>query len=142
AVYEKLSHEVTATEEILRQNLFGERKNAEVLLADENGEAVGFALFFHNFSSFLGQPGIYVEDIFVLPEFRGRGYGKALLVSIARLAKMRDCGRMEWSVLDWNKPSIEFYHSLGALPMNEWTTQRMNRSAMDALAEQELPGES
>jgi len=141
AEYEKLPHEVTATEEILRRNLFTERKTAEVLLAREGENYVGFAVFFQNFSSFLGKPGIYLEDVFIKPEFRGRGYGKALMVHIARLAKERDCGRFEWSVLDWNKPSIKFYRSLGAIAMDEWTVQRMGVDAIKTLAAQKLPGE-
>ena len=141
ADYEKLPHEVTATEEILRRNLFTERQTAEVLLAREGEEYVGFALFFQNFSSFLGKPGIYLEDVFVKPEFRGRGYGKALMISVARLAKERDCGRFELSVLDWNKPSIDFYRSLGAVAMDEWTVQRMGVGAIAKLAAQKLPGE-
>lgn len=140
AEYEKLPHEVTATEDILRRNLF-ERKTAEVLLAFEGDEAVGFAVFFHNFSTFLGKPGIYLEDVFVRPEFRGRGYGKALMISLARLAKERDCGRFEFSVLDWNKPSLDFYRSLGAVAMDEWTVQRMSRDAIETLAAQKMPGE-
>lgn len=140
AEYEKLPHEVTATEDILRRNLF-ERKTAEVLLAFEGDEPVGFAVFFHNFSTFLGKPGIYLEDVFVRPEFRGRGYGKALMISLARLAKERDCGRFEFSVLDWNKPSLDFYRSLGAVAMDEWTVQRMSRDAIETLAAQKMPGE-
>lgn len=142
ADYEKLPHEVTATEDLLRRNLFTERKTAEVLLAFEGDGAVGFAVFFHNFSTFLGKPGIYLEDVFIRPEFRGRGYGKALMVSVARLAKERDCGRFEFSVLDWNKPSLDFYRSLGAVAMDEWTVQRMTRPSIDTLAAQKLPGEN
>lgn len=142
ADYEKLPHEVTATEEILRRNLFTERKTAEVLLAREGEDYVGFAVFFQNFSSFLGKPGIYLEDVFVRPEFRGRGYGKALMISVARLARERDCGRFELSVLDWNKPSIKFYRSLGAVAMEEWTVQRMGVDAIATLAAQRLPGET
>ena len=141
ADYEKLPHEVTATEELLRRNLFTERKTAEVLLAFEGNEAVGFAVFFQNFSSFLGKPGIYLEDVFVRPEFRGRGYGKALMISVARLAEERACGRFELSVLDWNKPSIKFYRSLGAVAMDEWTVQRMDVAAIAALAALKLLGE-
>jgi GNAT superfamily N-acetyltransferase len=141
ADYEKLPHEVTATEEILRRNLFTERKTAEVLLAREGENYIGFALFFQNFSSFLGKPGIYLEDVFIKPEFRGRGYGKALMVHIARLAQERDCGRFEWSVLDWNKPSLDFYRSLGAIAMDEWTVQRIGVDAIKTLAAQKLPGE-
>ena len=142
ADYEKLPHEVTATEDILRRNLFTERKAAEVLLAFLDDEPVGFAIFFQSFSSFLGKPGIYLEDVFVHPEFRGRGYGKALMISVARQAKERDCGRFELSVLDWNKPSIDFYRSLGAVGMEEWTVQRMSRDAIHALAAQKLPVEA
>ncbi|MEI6390017.1 MAG: GNAT family N-acetyltransferase [Verrucomicrobiota bacterium] len=139
AAYEKLSHEVTATEELLRRNLFGERRRAEALLAFEGTEGVGFALFFHNFSTFVGKPGIYLEDLFIRPEFRGRGYGKALMVYLARLAKQRDCGRFEWWVLDWNTPSLEFYRSLGAVSMSDWTVQRLTGDALTALAAQPLP---
>ena len=142
ADYEKLPHEVTATEELLRRNLFTERKTAEVLLASEGGDNVGFAVFFHNFSTFAGKPGIYLEDVYIRPEFRGRGYGKALMIYVARLAQERDCGRFEWSVLDWNTPSLEFYHSLGAVPMEEWTVQRMTGDTIDALAAQKLPDRS
>jgi len=138
ADYEKLSHEVTATEDILRRNLFTERKTAEVLLASEGETYVGFAVFFHNFSTFVGKPGIYLEDLFVKPEFRGRGYGKALIAYIARLAQERDCGRFEWAVLNWNQPSLEFYRSIGAVPMKEWTVQRLTREGIDALATQPL----
>ncbi len=140
AEYEKLPHEVTATEGLLRQNLFTKR-TAEVLLAREGEIDVGFAVFFHNFSTFLGKPGIYLEDVFVRPEFRGRGYGKALMISVSHIAQERDCGRLEYSVLDWNKPSLDFYRSLGAVAMDEWTVQRMNRNAIEALASQKLPGE-
>lgn len=134
AEYEKLADAVTATEELLRNTLFGARQTAEVLLGFEGAEAAGFALFFHNFSTFIGKPGIYLEDLFVRPSFRGRGYGKALMVHIARIAEQRDCGRFEWSVLNWNTPSIEFYRSLGAKPMDEWTVQRMTRTEIEALA--------
>ncbi len=134
AEYEKLPHEVTATEDLLRHNLFRERRTAEVLLASEGETNVGFAVFFHNFSTFLGKPGIYLEDIFIRPEFRGRGYGKALMIYLARIAKERDCGRFEFSVLDWNKPSLDFYRSLDAVAMEEWTVQRMNGQAIEALA--------
>lgn len=141
AAYEKLPHEVTATEELLRRNLFSERKTAEVLLAREDGKDVGFAVFFHNFSTFLGRPGIYLEDVFIKPEFRGRGYGKALTIHIARLAMERDCGRVEFSVLDWNAPALEFYRSIGAVAMDGWTTQRISGDAIAGLAQQKLPGE-
>ncbi len=142
ADYEKLPHEVTATEELLRQNLFGERPGAEVLLAIQGEIYVGFAVFFHNFSTFLGKPGIYLEDVYVSPEFRGRGYGKALMIYLARIARERGCGRFEYSVLDWNTPSLDFYRSLGAVSMNDWTVQRMTRDAIEDLATQKLPGES
>jgi GNAT superfamily N-acetyltransferase len=141
AAYEKLSHEVTATEELLRRHLFGERPMAEVILAVEDGVEAGFALFFHNFSTFVGKPGIYLEDVYVRPEFRGRGRGKAMMVYLARLARQRDCGRFEWAVLDWNKPSLDFYESIGARPMSDWTVQRMTGAALAALAEQKLPCE-
>jgi GNAT superfamily N-acetyltransferase len=142
ADYEKLSHEVTATEELLRQHLFGERPMAEVILAGEDGVEAGFALFFHNFSTFLGKPGIYLEDLYVRPAFRGRGLGKAMMVYLARLARQRDCGRFEWAVLDWNKPSLDFYQSIGARPMSDWTLQRVTGGALAALAEEKLPGET
>jgi GNAT superfamily N-acetyltransferase len=141
AAYEKLSHEVTATEDLLRRNLFGERPMAEAILAGEDGVEAGFAIFFQNFSTFLGQPGIYLEDVYVRPEFRGRGWGKAMMVYVARLARQRQCGRFEWSVLDWNKPSLDFYQALGARPMTEWTVQRMTGDALAVLAEQKLPWE-
>lgn len=141
AVYEKLPHEVTATEELLRRNLFTERRTAEAVLAYEGEACVGFAVFFHNFSTFLGKPGIYLEDLYVHPEFRGRGYGKALMIHLARLAEARDCGRFEWWVLDWNSPALEFYRSLGAMPMDAWTVQRVSGNALQKLAAEKLPGE-
>ena len=141
AAYERLSHEVTASEDLLRRNLFTGRKGAEVLLVYEAAEAVGFALFFHNFSTFVGKPGLYLEDLYIRPEYRGRGYGKALMVYLARLAMRRDCGRFEWWVLDWNNPSLEFYRSLGAIPMSDWTVQRLTGNALEALAARRLPGE-
>jgi GNAT superfamily N-acetyltransferase len=135
AVYEKLEHKVVATEETLRQSLFGARPYAEtIIVEDDDGQPEGFALFFHNFSTFLGRPGIYLEDLFVNPEARGRGYGKALLARLATIAQERNCGRLEWSVLDWNTPSIEFYKSLGAVPLDEWTMFRVTDGALDALA--------
>jgi GNAT superfamily N-acetyltransferase len=142
AVYEKLLHEVTATEDLLRRQLFGERPMAEVILAVEDGMEAGLALFFHNFSTFVGKPGIYLEDLYVRPEFRGRGYGKAMMVYLARLARQRDCGRFEWTVLDWNKPSLDFYQSIGARPMSDWTLHRMMGEALANMAEQKLPGET
>jgi GNAT superfamily N-acetyltransferase len=134
AIYEKLEHEVITTVEELRENIF-EKKYAEVLIAEENQKPVGFALFFHNFSTFVGKPGLYLEDLFVEPDCRGKGYGKALLVELAKIAKERNCGRMEWSVLDWNTPSIEFYKSLGANPMNEWTVFRLDSKGISDLSD-------
>jgi GNAT superfamily N-acetyltransferase len=135
AAYEKLSHEVTASEETLRESLFGPRPAAEVLLAYWDDTAAGYAVFFHNFSTFLGRPGVYLEDIFVEPVLRGNGIGKALLAAVAKEAQRRDCGRLEWAVLDWNKPAIDFYLSLGARPMEEWTIFRMTGEGIDRLAE-------
>jgi GNAT superfamily N-acetyltransferase len=130
AEYEKLSHEVVLDEAKLAHDLFGPRPYAEVLIAEHAGDAVGFALFFHNYSTFLGKPGIYLEDLFVKPAARGKGLGKALLAALAKLAVERGCGRVEWSVLDWNEPSIKFYESLGAKPMNEWTVYRLTGDAL------------
>ena len=134
ADYERLLHGVVATEDGLRQALFGPRPYAEVVLAEDAGVPVGFALFFHTFSTFLGQPGIYLEDLFVIPEARGRGVGKALLAELARLAIARGCGRVEWAVLDWNAPAIGFYDSLGARPNAEWTVYRLTGAPLAALA--------
>jgi GNAT superfamily N-acetyltransferase len=134
ADYERLSHEVVATEETLRDSLFGGRQLAETLLAHLGDEPVGFALFFHNFSTFLGRPGIYLEDLYVKPEFRGAGVGRALLVRIAGLAKERNCGRLEWSVLDWNEPAIGFYERIGASPVSGWTVYRVTGEALEELA--------
>jgi GNAT superfamily N-acetyltransferase len=134
AEYEKLSHEVVATESTLRNYLFGPRPMAEVILAHWGGQPVGFALYFHNFSTFLARPGIYLEDLFVDPEHRGKGIGKALLVQLARIAAERDCGRLEWSVLDWNEPSIQFYRKLGAESKDAWTTYRLTGDALERLA--------
>jgi GNAT superfamily N-acetyltransferase len=136
AEYERLAHEVTLDERELRAHLFGERPYAEVILAEDGREVVGFALFFHNYSTFLGKPGIYLEDLFVKPEHRGAGHGKALLAHLARLAVERGCGRLEWSVLDWNEPSIAFYRSLGAVAMEEWTGYRITGEALQGLAEE------
>ncbi len=134
AEYEKLTHEVVATEESLRTTLFGEKTFAEVVIGyDASGVPAGFALFFHNYSTFLSKPGIYLEDLFVKPEFRGKGYGKSLLIYLARLAEERQCGRLEWSVLDWNTPAIDFYKSLGAQPMDEWTMFRVTGEALTQL---------
>jgi GNAT superfamily N-acetyltransferase len=134
AEYERLSHEVVATEESLRHWLFGERRVAEVLIGRHGVKPAGFALFFHNFSTFLGKPGIYLEDLYVRPEFRGAGIGRALLIHLARLARARDCGRLEWSVLDWNEPAIGFYKRIGASPVSGWTVYRVTGVALDELA--------
>lgn len=133
AVYEKMLDEVVATEELLREWIF-EKKRAEVFFACEDGKEVGFAVFFHNFSTFLGRAGIYLEDLFVLPEHRGKGYGRAILQELARIAAERRCGRLEWACLDWNAPSIAFYRSLGAVPMDEWTVYRLTGDTLAALA--------
>jgi GNAT superfamily N-acetyltransferase len=133
AVYEKMEDQVVATEELLREWIF-EKGKAEVLFAELDGQAVGFALFFHNFSTFLGRAGIYLEDLFVLPEYRGKGCGKALLTKLAQITVERGCGRLEWSCLDWNKPSIDFYLSLGALPMSDWTVYRVTGDTLKTLA--------
>ncbi|MBL0937918.1 MAG: GNAT family N-acetyltransferase [Gemmatimonadaceae bacterium] len=135
AEYERLRHECVATDEALLTSLFGERPFAEVVLALWNDEVAGFALFFHNFSTFLARPGIYLEDLFVRPEQRGRGIGKALLKHLAALAVARGCGRLEWSVLDWNVDAIGFYQSLGARPQDEWTVYRVTGEALEQLAQ-------
>jgi GNAT superfamily N-acetyltransferase len=135
AEYEKLSHVVVATEESIRDTLFGPKPAAEVLLAESDGEWVGFALFFSTYSTFLAQPGLYLEDLYVKPHARGKGFGKALLAELARTAVARGCGRVEWAVLDWNAPSIGFYQKLGARPMDEWTTYRLTGSALLRLAD-------
>jgi GNAT superfamily N-acetyltransferase len=137
AEYEKLSDACVATETTLSETLFGDRRYAEVLIADYNGKPAGFALFFHNYSTFLAKPGIYLEDLFVDPDLRGKGVGKALLARLAKLAVERNCGRLEWSVLDWNEPSIGFYKSLGAVPMDEWTIFRLTGDALGNLASQD-----
>lgn len=134
AAYEKMSEQVVATEALLREWIFV-RKKAEVLFACAEGKEVGFALFFHNFSTFLGRAGIYLEDLFVLPEYRGRGYGKGLLRQLARIALERECGRLEWACLDWNRPGIDFYLSLDAAPLEEWTTYRLTGETLRRLAE-------
>ena len=131
AEYERLADRVVATEEIVRKTLFGSPRFAEVLIGEVDGDPAGFALFFHNYSTFLGQPGIYLEDLFVKPHYRGRGYGKALLARLASIARERNCGRVEWAVLNWNKPAIDFYESLGAKPMNEWTVYRLTGKALE-----------
>jgi len=134
AVYEKLAHEVVATEEGLRRTLFGQRRYAEALIARLEGSPVGFALYFHSYSTFLGKPGLYLEDLFVDPAHRGKGIGKALLQRLAAIAVERDCGRVEWAVLDWNAPAIAFYRSLGAAPMHDWTVFRLEGAALRAFA--------
>lgn len=134
AEYEKLAHIVSATEEQLRSTLFGARPAAEVLLANWNEEPVGFALFFPNYSTFLAQPGIYLEDLYVKPHARGKGAGLALLIELAGIAVERGCGRVEWAVLNWNEPSIRFYKKLGALALDEWTTYRLAGGALMKLA--------
>jgi GNAT superfamily N-acetyltransferase len=136
AEYERLAHEVGLDEDRLREHLFGPRPFAEVLLAEEAGQTVGFALFFHNYSTFLGKPTLYLEDLFVVPEHRGKGHGKALLGALARLAVERDCGRLEWSVLNWNEPAIRFYQALGAVPMNGWTVYRLTGDVLRTVADQ------
>ena len=134
ADYEQLLHEVVATEEILTEWIFQKQK-AEVIFALEEGKEVGFALFFHNFSTFLGRSGVYLEDLYVKPEYRGKGYGKGLLKALARIAVARGCGRLEWWCLDWNKPSIDFYLSLGAEPMSDWTVYRIAGDTLKTMAE-------
>jgi GNAT superfamily N-acetyltransferase len=134
ATYERLSHEVSVTEELLTDSLFGERRVAEALLGYLEDDPAGFAIFFHNFSTFLGKPGIYLEDLYVRPEFRGAGVGRALLVHLAKLARERGCGRLEWSVLDWNEPAIGFYKSIGASPVSGWTVYRVSGEALKELA--------
>ncbi len=136
ARFEKLEHEVVMTEDMLTAGLFGERPYAEVLLADDEEQPVGFALFFHNFSTFLGRPGIYLEDLFVVPEHRGKGIGQLLLATLARLAVERGCGRLEWAVLDWNQEAIRFYQRLGARPNSDWTIYRLTGESLSALARQ------
>ena len=133
ADYEKMLHEVVATEEVLRESLF-ERKIAEVIIGEYKNKPVGYALFFHNFSTFLGRPGIYLEDLYVKPEMRGKGIGKIILSFLAKLAIDRKCGRLEWRCLDWNEPSVKFYKQLGAVPMDDWTVYRVYDEALDKLA--------
>lgn len=130
AVYEKLAHEVVATEETLRQTLFGATPAAQVVIAEVDGQPAGFALYFFNYSTFLAKPGLYLEDLFVKPEFRGAGTGRALLLHLAKIATARGCGRMEWSVLDWNEPAIKFYEALGARRMKEWQICRLTGPAL------------
>ena len=134
AIYEDMLDDVVATEDLLREWIF-EKQTAEVLLAEEDGIPVGFALFFHNFSTFLGRAGIYLEDLFVMPEHRGKGYGKALLRRLAQITMERGCGRLEWACLDWNRPSIDFYLSLDATPMDQWTVYRLTGNTLRRMAE-------
>ena len=134
ASYEKMADQVIATEELLREWIF-EKQKAEALFVLAGDKEIGFALFFHNFSTFLGRAGIYLEDLFVLPEYRDKGYGKALLKRVAQIASERGCGRLEWSCLDWNKPSIDFYLSMGAKAMDDWTTYRLTGSSLKRMAE-------
>lgn len=141
AVYEKMLDQVVATEETLREWLF-EKRSAEVIFAVENGIEVGYALFFHNFSTFLGRAGLYLEDIYVRPAHRGNGYGKALFRELAGIAAARGCGRMEWACLDWNKPSIGFYLSQGAQPLTDWTVYRLTGEALGKLAAEEAPSDA
>ena len=133
ADYEHLSHEVVATEDILRETLFGRQRTAEVVIGYFQKKPVGFVLFFRNYSTFLGRPGLYIEDLFIDEAYRRRGFGRALLLHVARLAKDRGCGRLEWSVLDWNEPAIHFYKRLGAVPMSEWTVFRVTGETFDRL---------
>jgi GNAT superfamily N-acetyltransferase len=133
--YERAPHECHADEALLRGHLFGERRYAEAVVAERAGGIVGFALFFHNYSTWLTRPGLYLEDLYVMPELRGLGIGKALLVHLAEIAVTRGCGRMEWSVLTWNEPAIGFYRSLGAVPMDEWRVYRLSGAALRALGE-------
>ncbi|QSX08232.1 GNAT family N-acetyltransferase [Alkalibacter rhizosphaerae] len=133
AKYEKMSHEVVATEALLKESIF-ERNMAEVVIGEYENKPVAFALFFHNFSTFLGKPGIYLEDLFVLPEMRGRGFGKTMLSFLAKLCVDRKCGRLEWWCLDWNQPSIDFYKQMGAVPMDDWTVYRVNDESLIKLA--------
>jgi len=137
ATYERAPDEVTATEKQLVDVLFRERPAAEVLLAFEGKSPIGFAVFFHNFSTWLGRPGLYLEDLFVKPEKRGKGYGRALLIDLAKIARDRACGRMEWAVLNWNEPAIKFYRALGAEPLDEWTVFRLTREGIAELAKSE-----
>jgi GNAT superfamily N-acetyltransferase len=136
AEYEKLAHEVVATEDTLRETLFGPTPYAQVIIAELEGVPVGYALFFHNFSTFTGRPGIYLEDLYVQPKHRGQGFGKLLLAYLARKAVDMNCTRVEWSVLDWNQPAIDFYRSIGALPMDGWTVQRLDGDRLASFAKE------
>ena len=140
AEYEKLAHEVVADPDTLAAQLFGAAPAAEVVIAEVDGQAAGFALFFHNFSTFLGRRGLYLEDLYVQPQYRGLGLGRCLMIHLARLAVQRGCGRFEWSVLDWNAPAIAFYRDLGATPLDEWTVQRVTGEALRRLAAHDQSG--
>jgi GNAT superfamily N-acetyltransferase len=143
AEYERLSHEMVATGEMLQETLFGEKKTAEVIIGEYRRSPVGFAIYFHNYSTFLGRPGIYIEDLYVDEEHRGSGFGFALFHYIVRLARERKCGRLEWAVLDWNEPAIRFYKKLGAVAMSDWTVYRLTGQALDGLADRnDSEGES
>jgi GNAT superfamily N-acetyltransferase len=142
AEYERLSHEVVATEASLRESLFGPRRTAEVIIGYAGAEPAGFAVFFHNYSTFLGRPGLYVEDLFVLPEWRARGLGRRLLAYVAELAVTRGCGRLEWAVLDWNELAIRFYQAMGARAMEEWTVYRLTGDALERLAAEGSAGKT
>lgn len=139
AEYERMAHEVVATEDLFASALFGPHRPVEAIIAELDGTPVGFAIYFHNFSTFVGRRGLYLEDLFVRPMYRGRGYGEALLAHLARLAVERGCGRFEWSVLDWNEPAIGFYRKLGAVPMHDWTVFRLTGDALDRLAAHAFP---
>lgn len=141
AAYERLSDEAALDEAALREHLFGDRPYAEVLLAEDGDDVAGFALFFHNYSTFLTKPGVWLEDLFVRPLHRGRGHGRALLAKLAQIAVERGCGRLEWSVLDWNEPSIAFYRALGAMPMDDWTTYRLTDDAFRTLGGESTPSD-
>jgi len=134
SIYEKLSHQFVNDEELMKKYLFGDKRFAEVFIAEYEHQPVGFALFFHNYSTFVGKPGIYLEDLFVQPEMRGKGIGKKLFLEIVKIARERNCGRVEWSVLNWNTPAIDFYKSMGAVPMGEWTVYRLTEDKIDELA--------
>jgi GNAT superfamily N-acetyltransferase len=138
AEYEKLTHDLTATEVDIRESLFGERPAAECVLAFWESRPAGFAVYFHNYSTFLGRAGLYLEDLFVRPEYRGKGIGRALLLHLAGIAKDRKCGRLEWAVLDWNTPAIDFYRRLGAKPMDEWTVYRLDKKGIARLVDESL----
>jgi GNAT superfamily N-acetyltransferase len=142
AEYEKASHDAIATEDQIRATLFGPQRRAEVLIAGEGDTPVGFAVFFHNYSTWLGRPGVYLEDLFVRPAARGRGYGRRLLAHLAMIAEQRGCARMEWAVLDWNEPAIGFYRALGARPLDEWTVFRLTGPSLSSLAAEGATGAS